>query len=75
MRDIATHAFDTLESLRKDQVSDNTVSASSKFPLWYFYKSEKRWLQNDRDLRDALDLLKQNDRLTLWCLGLTQVKK
>ena len=42
LRDVTAHAFDTQESLRKEilgQVSDNTVSASSKFPLGYFYKS------------------------------------
>ena len=36
--------------------------------MGFFRKSEKLWINNDRDVGDALDLLK-GGKLTLWCMG------
>ena len=44
------------------------------FQLGYYKKSEKRWIHNQRDLKKALELMKLNEKLTLWCVGLSHDK-
>ena len=44
------------------------------FQLGYYKKSEKRWIHNQRDLKEALELMKHNEKFTLWCVGLSHDK-
>ena len=51
------------------------VSRLLKFPIGFYQKSKKMWIQNKQDLHDAWKLLERNKSLTLWCLGQDSCKK
>ena len=56
----------------KEEVSlqlGETVSRLLDFPIGYYKESKKIWIQNQKDLQDAWQLLMQNKSLTLWCHG------
>ena len=42
--------------------------------MGFFRKSEKLWINNDRDVSDALDLMR-GGKLTLWCMGKSKQTK
>ncbi len=42
------------------------------FQIGYYNKSEKRWIQNQRDIHEAKELLKRSEKFTLWCIGKSQ---
>ncbi len=48
----------------------SVVSRKLDFPIGFYDKSAKLWLNNNKDLQDALALLKKNRRLIFWCMGL-----
>lgn len=52
------------------QVGETVVSSKLNFPVGYYQKSSKLWINNDQDVQDALALLKRSGRLTFWCVGL-----
>ena len=43
------------------------VSEKLDFQLGYFVRSEKKWINNSHDLKDAFGQLKSSGKLTLWC--------
>ena len=56
----------------KEEVSlqlGETVSRLLDFPIGCYKESKKIWIQNQKDLQDAWQLLMQNKSLTLWCHG------
>ena len=62
----------SLESIKQAifvQVGENVVSRKLNFQLGYIKRSRKIWINNERDIQDALEILKA-EKLTLWCIGL-----
>ena len=53
-----------------EQVGESVVSRKLDFPVGYYHKSAKLWLNNEQDVQDALAILKKSGRLTFWCVGL-----
>ena len=47
---------------------------TDEFQMGFFRKSEKLWINNDRDVSDALDLMRVG-KLTLWCMGKSKQPK
>lgn len=71
LRDLTVDSVNTYESLKEailSQVGESTVSMSDEFQMAFFRKSEKLWINNDRDVRDALAIMTEG-KLTLWCMG------
>ena len=71
LRNISPRIITTPEAL-KEEVSVQVGEAVSRlldFPIGYYRDSKKIWIQNQKDLRDAWQLLEQNKSLTLWCHG------
>ena len=50
------------------QVGGDVVSAKLDFPLGFITKSEKFWINNELDMKDARDIF-VSGKLTLWCIG------
>ena len=50
------------------QVRD-IVSDKLDFPIGYYHKSEKAWINNEHDVQDAIQLMKELGKATLWCVG------
>ena len=46
------------------QVGESNVAEADEFQMGFFRKSEKLWINNDRDVCDALDLMR-GGKLTL----------
>jgi len=57
------------------EVGDSAVSRRLDFPVGYFNKSNKLWLNNVQDVQAALALLFKNQKLTLWCMGIGKRKR
>ena len=74
LRDVAEEDIETPDSLKEviiAQIGD-AVSSKPEFPLGYYRKSEKVWINNEHDVRDAIQLLKESGKMVLWCLGQDQ---
>ena len=52
------------------QVGERVVSRKLDFPVGFYHKSAKLWLNNEQDVQDAFATLKQSGKLTFWCMGL-----
>lgn len=50
------------------QVGSDVVSAKLDFPLGFMSKTEKFWINNELDMKDARDMF-GGGKLTLWCIG------
>ena len=64
----------TVKSMISTQIG-NAVSDTLDFPLGYYRKSEKVWINNEQDVKDALKLMKEVGKVTLWCIGQDRAKK
>ena len=74
LRDVPEEDLETPDSLKEviiAQVGD-AVSSKPEFPLGYYRKSEKVWMNNEHDVRDAIQLMKESGKMVLWCLGQDQ---
>lgn len=40
-----------------------------EFKIGYFHRSQKLWINNEHDLHDALNIIINNEKLTLWALA------
>ena len=58
----------SLRELILAQVGGDVVSAKLDFPLGFITKSEKFWINNELDMKDARDIF-GSGKLTLWCTG------
>ena len=70
-------SVNTCENLKEtilSQVGETTVMDTDEFQMGFFRKSEKLWINNDRDVSDALDLMRVG-KLTLWCMGKSKQPK
>lgn len=77
LRDMVESDFSTPDHLRKiilKQAGDNFVSADLEFPLGFFSKSDKFWINNDLDMKDVRQVFKSG-KLTLWCIGIRKDKR
>ena len=77
LRDIVESDFTTPDHLRKvisKQAGDNFVSADLDFPLGFFCKSDKFWINNQLDMKDVKDVFRSG-KLTLWCIGTGKDKR
>lgn len=61
------HTPDSVKSMIFMQIGD-TVSDKLDFPLGYYCKS-KVWINNKHDIQDSIQLIKEQGKLTLWCVG------
>jgi hypothetical protein len=73
LRDLTEDDLSSPESVKEAifvQVGEDTVPRSRKldFQVGFTNKSHKMWINNDRDIHDALEILKTG-KLTLWCIG------
>ncbi len=41
----------------------------------YYVGKEKKWINNCSDAADAIDILKSQKKITLWCTGIQEKKK
>ena len=71
LRDVTQENMQTPDSLKAmifEQVGD-AVSDKMDFLLGYYRKSEKVWINNEHDVHDAIQLMKEIGKVTLWCMG------
>ena len=71
LRDLTEEDLISPESIKEaifGQVGDD-VSRKLDFQVGYTKKSQKIWINNERDIKEASDILKAG-KLTLWCIGL-----
>ena len=71
LRDVTQEDMQTPDSVKAmifAQVGD-AVSDKLDFPLGYYRKSEKVWINNEHDVHDAIQLMKEIGKVTLWCVG------
>lgn len=71
LREVSESDFSTPDNLRKlilKQVGEDVVSKDLDFPIGFFSKSDKFWINNELDLKDVKDSFSQG-KLTLWCTG------
>ena len=71
LREVSEEDFATPTSLRKvilKQAGSSVVSADLSFPLGFFSKSDKFWINNELDMKDVKEAFKL-EKLTLWCVG------
>ena len=72
LRDVTQDDMQTPDSVKSmifAQVRD-AVSDELDFPLGYYRKSEKVWINNEHDIQDAIQLMKEQGKVMLWCVGL-----
>ena len=58
-----------------EQIGGQVVLESLEFDLGYYTGKEKKWINNQDDACDALDILKAQNKLTLWCTGVIEKEK
>ena len=58
-----------------EQVGGSVVPETLEFDLGYYAEKEKKWINNQDDACDALDVLKSQNKLTLWCTGINIEKE
>lgn len=78
LRNIACSVFSSPNNIKTeilDQISDNVVSETLEFDLGYYVGKEKKWINNEEDVCDALEVLKLQNKLTLWCTGVSNEKE
>ena len=71
LREVSESNFTTPHHLRQvilKQAGENFVSPNLDFPMGFFNKSEKFWINNDLDIKDVKEVFRSG-KLTLWCLG------
>ena len=64
LRDVTQEDMQTPDSLKAmifEQVGD-AVSDKMDFPLGYYCKSKKVWINNEHDVHDAIQLMKEIGR-------------
>lgn len=66
---------DTIKNEIFEQLGDEVVSESLDFDLGYYVGKEKKWINNVSDASDAVEILKSQKKLTLWCTGVQERKK
>lgn len=57
-----------------DQLGGHVVPETFEFDLGYYSGKEKKWINNEEDAGDALDIMKSQNKLTLWCTGISPEK-
>ena len=75
LRDVTQDDMQTLGSVKAmiyAQIGD-AVSDKLDFPIGYYRKSEKVWINNEHDIQDAIQLMKEQGKVTLWCVGHDQI--
>ena len=58
-----------------EQIGGHAVPESLDFDLGYYMGKEKKWINNQDDACDALDILKSQNNLTVWCTGILEKEK
>ena len=58
-----------------EQIGGQVVPETLEFDLSYYMGKEKKWINNQDDACDALDILKSQNKLTLWCTGISLEKE
>jgi hypothetical protein len=58
-----------------EQIGGHVVPESLEFDLGYYKGKEKKWINNQDDCCDAVDVLKSQNKLTLWCTGVIEKEK
>lgn len=61
-----------LKEIIYNQCGPEVVPPTEKMEVGYFCQSKKMWINNRLDLQDALTLISRGDRITLWCVGVTE---
>ena len=65
---------DNIKNEILEQIGGHAVPESLDFDLGYYMGKEKKWINNQDDACDALDILKSQNKLTLWCMGFKKNK-
>ena len=58
-----------------EQIGGHAVPESLEFDLGYYVGKEEKWINNQDDTCDALDILKSQNMVTLWCTGVLEKEK
>ena len=72
LRDLTEEDLISPESIKEaifGQVGEDVVSKKLDFQVGYTKKSQKTWINDERDIKEAWDILKAG-KLALWCIGL-----
>ena len=75
LRDVTQDDMQTPGSVKATiyaQIGD-TVSDKLDFPIGYYRKSENVWINNEHDIQDEIQLMKEQGKVTLWCVGHDQI--
>ena len=68
----------TLDDLKQEVFvqcgEDAGLPRTLEFRMGYFHRSQKLWINNEQDLRDAWNIVYNNEKLTLWALPIAVEK-
>ena len=74
LRNIQANDFNNPTSLKTEvfnQLGDEIICGMLNFDIGYLVRNEKKWIHNAEDARDALALVTNGGKLTLWCTGIS----
>ena len=77
-RDIQPDEITTIEELKEEVFmqcgEDARLPRMLEFKTGYFSRPQHLWINNKHDLEDAWNIVRKNERLTLWALGTAEGK-
>ena len=74
LRNIQANDFNNPTSLKTElfnQLGDEIICGTLNCDIGYLVRNEKKWIHNAEDARDALALVTNGGKLTLWCTGIS----
>ena len=74
LRNIQANDFNDPTSLKTElfnQLGDEIICGTLNFDIGYLVRNEKKWIHNAEDACDALALVTNGGKLTLWCTGVS----
>ena len=73
LRDVMPDELLTVEDLKQEVFAqcgeEANLPHTLDFKLGYFHRSKKLWINNDKDLYDAVTIIRNCDGLTFWALS------
>ena len=73
LRDIKPTDISTPDELQCEELAK--LPRTLEFKIGYFYHSQKLWINSQKDIQDAWNVFRNNDRLTFWCIGSKEKEK
>lgn len=73
LREVIADELLTVEDLKQEIYAqcgeEANLPHTLQFKVGYFHRSKKLWINNEHDLNDAVTIIRNNERLTLWALS------